>query len=75
MDKENDEEGRRTMTTNNITNATIILEFDNGEYAITGTTNEAVISVCAELLTFKKLPKDYFQEIPLGQLDIEGDIE
>jgi len=61
------------MTTNNIKNATIILEFDNGEFAITGTTNETVISVCAQLLSFKKLPKDYFQEIPLGQLEIEGE--
>ena len=60
------------MTTKNIKNATIILSFDNGEFAIAGTTNEAVISVCAELLSFKKLPKDYFEEIPLGQLELEG---
>ena len=59
------------MTTNNIKNATIVLSFDNGEFAIAGTTNKTVISVCAEFLSFKKLPKDYFQEIPLGQLEIE----
>ena len=48
------------MTTNNIVNATIVLEFDNGEYAITGTKNKAVIDVCCSLLKFKKMPKKYF---------------
>ena len=60
------------MTTNNIVNATIVLEFDNGEYAITGTKNKAVIDVCCSLLEFKRLPKEYFRNYSLAELDIEG---
>lgn len=61
------------MTTNNIVNATIVLEFDNGEYAITGTTNKIVIDTCVALLEFKKLPKKYFENISLAELDIKGE--
>ena len=60
------------MTTNNIVNATIVLEFDNGEYAITGTKNKAVIDVCCSLLEFKRLPKEYFENYSLAELYIEG---
>lgn len=60
------------MTTNNIVSATIVLEFDNGEYAITGTKNKTVIDVCCSLLKFKKMPKGYFQTYSLAELDIEG---
>lgn len=63
------------MTTNNIVNATIVLEFDNGEYAITGTKNEAVIAVCCSLLKFKRMPKEYFETYSLAELDVEGDKE
>ena len=61
------------MTTNNIVNATIVLEFDNGEYAITGTKNKIVIDTCAALLQFKRLPKEFFRNLSLAELDIEGD--
>lgn len=60
------------MTSNNIVNATIVLEFDNGEYAITGTKNKAVIYVCCSLLEFKRMPKKYFENYSLAELDIEG---
>lgn len=60
------------MTSNNIVNATIVLEFDNGEYAITGTKNKAVIDVCCSLLEFKRMPKEYFENYSLAELDIEG---
>lgn len=60
------------MTTNNIVNATIILEFDNGEYAITGTKNQNVICTCCEFLQFKRMPKEYFENLSLAELDIEG---
>jgi hypothetical protein len=60
------------MTTNNIVNATIILEFDNGEYAITGTKNKVVIDTCAAILKFKRMPKNYFENYSLAELDIEG---
>lgn len=60
------------MTSNNIVNATIILEFDNGEYAITGTKNKAVIDVCCSLLEFKRMPKKHFENYSLAELDIEG---
>lgn len=60
------------MTSNNIVNVTIVLEFDNGEYAITGTKNKVVIDVCCSLLKFKKMPKEYFQTYSLAELDIEG---
>lgn len=63
------------MTTNNIVNATIVLEFDNGEYAITGTKNKIVIDTCAALLQFKRLPKGYFENYSLAELDIEGEGE
>ena len=59
------------MISNNVINATIVLEFDNGEYAITGTKNKAVIDVCCSLLEFKRLPKNYFRNYSLGELDIE----
>ena len=59
------------MTTNNIVNATIVLEFDNGEYAITGTNNHIVIDVCAALLEFKRMPKEYFENYSLAELDLE----
>ena len=61
------------MTTNNIVNATIVFEFDNGEYAITGTKNKIVIDTCAALLQFKRLPKEFFRNLSLAELDIEGD--
>lgn len=60
------------MTSNNIVNVTIVLEFDNGEYAITGTKNETVIDVCCSLLKFIKMPKEYFETYSLAELDIEG---
>lgn len=60
------------MTSKNVVNATIILEFDNGEYAITGTKNNVVIDTCAALLQFKKIPKKYFESYSLAELDIEG---
>lgn len=60
------------MTSNNIVNVTIVLEFDNGEYAITGTKNETVIDVCCSLLKFKKMPKKYFENYSLAELDVEG---
>lgn len=60
------------MTSNNIVNVTIVLEFDNGEYAITGTKNKDVINVCCSLLKFKKMPKKYFETYSLAELDIEG---
>ncbi len=60
------------MTSNNIVNATIILEFDNGEYAITGTKNRVVIDTCAALLQFKRMPREYFETYSLAELDIEG---
>lgn len=60
------------MITNNIVNATIVLEFDNEEYAITGTKNEAAIDVCCSLLKFKILPKEYFENYSLAELYIEG---
>lgn len=60
------------MTTNNIVNATIVLEFDNGEYAITLTKNKIVIDTCAALLQFKRMPKEYFRNYSLAELDIEG---
>lgn len=60
------------MTSDNIVNATIVLEFDNGEYAITGTKNKAVIDVCCSLLEFKRMPKEYFRNYSLAELDIEG---
>lgn len=63
------------MTTNNIVNTTIVLEFDNGEYAITGTKNKIVIDTCAALLQFKRLPKEFFRNLSLAELDIEGDEE
>lgn len=63
------------MTTNNIVNATIVLEFDNGEYAIAGTKNKIVIDTCAALLQFKRLPKEFFRNLSLAELDIEGDEE
>lgn len=59
------------MTTNNIVNAIIVLEFDNGEYAITGTKNKIVIDTCAALLQFKRMPKDYFENYSLAELDLE----
>jgi len=59
------------MTTKNIVNATIVLEFDNGEYAITGTKNEVVIDVCCSLLKFIRMPEAYFQNCSLAELDIE----
>lgn len=61
------------MTSDNIVNATIVLELDNGEYAITGTTNQIVIRTCCEFLQFKKMPKKYFENYSLAELDIEGD--
>lgn len=60
------------MTSNNIVNATIVLELDNGEYAITGTKNKIVIDICCSLLEFKRMPKKYFENYSLAQLDIEG---
>lgn len=60
------------MTSDNIVNATIVLEFDNGEYAITGTKNKTVIDVCCSLLKFKRMPKEYFRNYSLAELDIEG---
>lgn len=59
------------MTSDNIVNATIVLEFDNGESAITGTKNKAVIDVCCSLLKFKKMPKEYFETLSLSELDLE----
>lgn len=59
------------MTSNNIVNATIVLEFDNGEYAITGTKNKAVVDVCCSLLEFKRMPKEYFKNYSLAELDLE----
>jgi hypothetical protein len=63
------------MTSKNVVNATIVLEFDNGEYAITGTKNKAVIDVCCSLLEFKRMPKKYFENYSLAELDIEGGVE
>jgi hypothetical protein len=60
------------MTSNNIVNVTIVLEFDNGEYAITGTKNQNVIRTCCEFLQFKRMPKEYFENYSLAELDIEG---
>lgn len=60
------------MTSNNVVNATIVLEFDNGEYAITGTNNSIIIDTCVSLLKFKKMPKKYFENYSLAELDIEG---
>lgn len=60
------------MTSNNVVNATIVLEFDNGEYAITGTKNRLVIDTCVALLQFKRMPKEYFKNYSLAELDIEG---
>lgn len=60
------------MTSNNVVNATIVLEFDNGEYAITGTKNATVIDVCCSLLKFKRMPKEYFETYSLAELDVEG---
>ena len=60
------------MTSKNVVNAIIVLEFDNGEYAITGTKNRIVIETCAALLEFKRMPKEYFQNYSLAELDIEG---
>lgn len=60
------------MTSNNIVNVTIVLEFDNGEYAITGTKNEDVIDVCCSLLKFKRMPKEYFETYSLAELDVKG---
>lgn len=59
------------MTTNNIVNATIVLEFDNGEYAITGTKNQLIIRACCDFLTFKRMPKEYFRNYSLAELDLE----
>jgi hypothetical protein len=59
------------MTSKNVVNATVIIEFDNGEYAITGTNNKAVIDICCSLLEFKRLPKNYFRKYSLGEFDIE----
>ena len=61
------------MTSDNIVNATIVLEFDNGEYAITGTKNHIVIDVCTALLKFKRMPKEYFENYSLAELDLEND--
>lgn len=60
------------MTSDNIVNVTIVLELDNGEYAITGTKNKAVINVCCSLLEFKRMPEEYFRNYSLAELDIEG---
>ena len=60
------------MTSKNVVNATIVFEFDNGEYAITGTKDKVVIDTCAALLQFKKMPKEYFKNYSLAELDIEG---
>lgn len=60
------------MTSNNIVNATIVIELDNGEYAITGTKNRVVIDTCVALLQFKRMPKKYFENYSLAELDIEG---
>ena len=59
------------MTSDNIVNATIVLEFDNGEYAITGTKNQNVIRTCCEFLQFKRMPKEYFRNYSLAELDLE----
>lgn len=59
------------MTSNNIVNVTIVLELDNGEYAITGTKNKMVIDICAALLQFKRLPKEHFRNLSLAELDLE----
>ena len=60
------------MTSKNVVNATIVLEFDSGEYAATGTKNQIVIDTCVALLQFKRFPKEYFQNYSLAELDIEG---
>ena len=43
------------MTTKNIKQATVIIEFDNGEFAVTTTKSEAVIALCATLLITKRI--------------------
>ena len=56
------------MTTNNITSATIIIELDNGEYAVAATASRAVIELCSALLAFKRLPKEMVQKINLTEI-------
>ena len=59
------------MTTKNIKQATIIIELDNGEFAAMATKNEAIITLCATLLKFVKLPKEYVENLSFEEIDWE----
>ena len=71
--KSNKNKERKIMTTDNITSATIIIELDNGEYAVTSTANRAVIDLCSALLEFKRIPKEMVQEINISEINNKED--
>ena len=60
------------MKERKIVNTIIIFELDNGEYAITSTKNEVLTHICASVLEYQNMPKEYFNDCPLGELVIKN---